>query len=56
MAFLFCRTVLRHVRTAFLLDQLIRRLAKDFVEKGGIRERIIRAHLEYRSSQRPPNT
>ena len=32
----------------FLLDQQIRRLEKDFVEKGGLRERMTRARLEHR--------
>jgi four helix bundle suffix protein len=32
----------------FLLDQQIRRLEKDFVQKGGIRERMTRARLNYR--------
>ena len=33
----------------YLLDQQIRRLEKDFVEKGGIRERMTRARLAHRS-------
>ena len=36
----------------YLLDQQIRRLEKDFVQKGGIRERMTRARLEHRN-QRP---
>ena len=32
----------------YLLDQQIRRLEKDFVEKGGLRERMTRARLEHR--------
>jgi four helix bundle suffix protein len=36
----------------YLLDQLIRRLEKDFVQKGGLRERMTRARLEYRDHQR----
>jgi four helix bundle suffix protein len=36
----------------YLLDQLIRRLEKDFVEKGGLRERMTRARLDYRDHQR----
>lgn len=36
----------------YLLDRQIRRLEKDFVEKGGIRERMTRARLARRS--RPP--
>jgi four helix bundle suffix protein len=35
----------------YLLDQLIRRLEKDFVEKGGLRERMTRARLNHRESQ-----
>jgi four helix bundle suffix protein len=32
----------------YLLDQQIRRLEKDFVQKGGIREQMTKARLEYR--------
>ena len=32
----------------YLLDQLLRRLEKDFVEKGGLRERMTRARLSHR--------
>lgn len=32
----------------YLLDQQIRRLEKDFVEKGGLRERMTRARLDHR--------
>lgn len=32
----------------YLLDQQIRRLEKDFVQKGGLRERMTRARLERR--------
>ena len=35
----------------YLLDQLIRRLEKDFVEKGGLRERMTRARLNHRESR-----
>jgi four helix bundle suffix protein len=35
----------------YLLDRQIRRLEKDFIEKGGIRERMTRARLEQRRSQ-----
>lgn len=35
-------------QTNYLLDQQIRRLEKDFVRNGGIRERMTRARLEYR--------
>jgi four helix bundle suffix protein len=34
---------------AYLLDRLIRRLEQDFVKKGGLRERMTAAQLEYRS-------
>ncbi|MBL8885999.1 MAG: four helix bundle protein [Phycisphaerales bacterium] len=33
----------------FLLDQQIRRLETDFIKEGGIRERMTKARLEYRS-------
>lgn len=33
----------------YLLDQQIRRLEKDFVEKGGLRERMTRARLHHRN-------
>jgi four helix bundle suffix protein len=36
----------------YLLDQQIRRLEKDFLEKGGLRENMTRARLAYR--KRPP--
>jgi four helix bundle suffix protein len=32
----------------YLLDQQIRRLEKDFPEKGGLRENMTRARLVYR--------
>ena len=35
----------------YLLDQQIRRLEKDFVEKGGLRERMTRARLATRDRQ-----
>ena len=35
----------------YLLDQQIRRLEKDFVEKGGIREQMTRARLNHRDQQ-----
>jgi four helix bundle suffix protein len=38
-------------QTNYLLDQQIRRLEKDFVEKGGIRERMTRARLDHRNNQ-----
>lgn len=33
----------------YLLDQQIRRLEKDFVEQGGLRERMTRARIQYRN-------
>ena len=41
----------------YLLDQQRRRLEKDFVKKGGIREQMTKARLEYRKKQQsqPPN-
>lgn len=35
----------------YLLDQQIRRLEKDFIEQGGMRERMTRARLNYRNRQ-----
>ena len=40
----------------YLLDQQIRRLEKDFVEKGGLRERMTRARLEHRSGDQRRQT
>ena len=37
--------------TNYLLDQQIRRLEKDFLEHGGLRERMMRARLAARSAQ-----
>lgn len=37
--------------TTYLLDQQLRRLEKDFVEKGGLRENMTRARLEHRAQQ-----
>ncbi len=36
-------------QTNYLLDQQIRRLEKDFVKGGGLRERMTRARLQYRN-------
>jgi len=33
----------------YLLDQQIRRLEKDFIKEGGIRENMTRARLRYRN-------
>ncbi len=38
----------------YLIDQQLRRLEKDFLEQGGLRERMTRARLTYRS--KPPPT
>ena len=38
-------------QTNYLLDQFVRRLEKDFVEKGGLRERMTRARLNHRESR-----
>ena len=42
-------------QTNYLLDQQLRRLEKDFVEQGGLRERMTRVRLQYRNSA-PPAT
>lgn len=34
----------------YLLDQQLRRLEKDFVEQGGLRERMMRVRLQYRTN------
>ena len=36
----------------YLLDQQIRRLEKDFVEKGGLRENMTRARLQHRNQRK----
>jgi four helix bundle suffix protein len=36
----------------YLLDQLIRKLEKDFLAEGGLRERMTRARLAYRARQK----
>ncbi len=36
----------------YLLDQQIRRLEKDFLKKGGLRENITKARLKYRDQQK----
>ena len=38
----------------YLIDQQLRRLEKDFLEQGGLRERMTRARLAYRSKPLPP--
>lgn len=37
----------------YLLDQQLRRLQSDFVEHGGLRERMTRARLQHRQTQSP---
>jgi four helix bundle suffix protein len=39
-------------QTNYLIDQQLRRLEKDFVEQGGLRERMTRVRLQYRN--KPP--
>ena len=39
-------------QTNYLLDQLIRKLEKDFLAQGGLRERMTRARLERRAKQK----
>ena len=39
--------------TCYLLDQQIRRLERDFLEQGGLRERMTRARLAYRAKPGP---
>lgn len=41
--------------TNYLLDQQIRRLEKDFLEQGGLRERMTQARLTERDKQRNNN-
>jgi len=38
----------------YLIDQQLRRLEKDFVEQGGLRERMTCARLAYRNKLHPP--
>jgi four helix bundle suffix protein len=39
----------------YLLDRQIRRLERDFVKEGGLRERMTRARLQYRNRPQPNN-
>ncbi len=39
-------------QTNYLIDQQMRRLEKDFVEQGGLRERMTRARLLFRAQRR----
>ena len=43
-------------QTNFLLDQQLRRLEKDFVQHGGLRERMFRARLDFRNKSGQSNT
>jgi four helix bundle suffix protein len=38
----------------YLIDQQLNRLEKDFLEQGGLRERMTRARLAHRGRQSPP--
>jgi four helix bundle suffix protein len=38
-------------QTNYLLDQQLRRLEKDFLEQGGLRERMFKARLEHRNQR-----
>ena len=40
-------------QTNYLLDQQLRRLEKDFIKEGGLRERMTRAQLQYRNKTQP---
>lgn len=40
-------------QTNYLLDRQIRQLEKAFLEQGGLRERMTRAHLDQRNKPRP---
>jgi four helix bundle suffix protein len=42
-------------QTNYLIDQQLRRLEKDFVEHGGLRERMTRARLQYRKKSPQSN-
>jgi len=42
-------------QTNYLLDQQLRRLEKDFVQHGGLRERMTRARLQYRNTTHQSN-
>jgi four helix bundle suffix protein len=43
-------------QTNYLLDQQIRRLEKNFVQHGGLRERMTRARLDYRNKPPKPGS
>jgi four helix bundle suffix protein len=42
-------------QTNYLIDQQLRRLEKDFVEQGGLRERMTRARLQFRNGTHEPH-
>ena len=39
-------------QTNYLIDQQLHRLEKDFIKEGGLRERMTRARLDFRNTQR----
>jgi four helix bundle suffix protein len=41
--------------TCYLLDQQLRRLERDFLQQGGLRERMTRARLAVRAKNPPRN-
>jgi four helix bundle suffix protein len=43
-------------QTNYLLDQQIRRLEHDFLQQGGLRERMTRARLQHRNRPQDPGT
>ena len=42
-------------QTNYLVDQQLRRLEKDFLAQGGLRERMTRARVQYRNSLNAPD-
>ena len=38
-------------QTNYLIDQQLLRLEKDFIEQGGLRERMTRARLDHRNQK-----
>ena len=42
-------------QTNYLLDQQLKRLERDFLKEGGLRERMTRARLEYRNGKNGRN-
>jgi four helix bundle suffix protein len=43
-------------QTNYLIDQQLRRLEKNFLEQGGLRERMTRARLQYRNKSPTSHT